>query len=107
MVTFSCFRMATFRPATRKYAIFHALRFRLMFVISLPVAKQKFVKITICLKCRVFVFYFRHAKMLLDIFTNFQAPPHAAYFFILCYGLSQTGSMLSFVCSRSDCQLTI
>jgi len=36
MVTFSCFRMATFRPATRKYATFHALRFRLLFVVSLP-----------------------------------------------------------------------
>jgi len=32
MMTFSCFRMATFRPATRKYATFHALRFRLLFV---------------------------------------------------------------------------
>ena len=32
MMTFSCFRMATFRPATRKYATFHALRFRLPFV---------------------------------------------------------------------------
>jgi len=36
MVTFSCFRMATFCPATRKYATFHALRFRLLFVVSLP-----------------------------------------------------------------------
>ena len=36
MVTFSCFRMATFRPATRKYATFHALRFRLLFVVYLP-----------------------------------------------------------------------
>jgi len=36
MVTFSCFRIATFRPATRKYAIFHALRFRLLFVVFLP-----------------------------------------------------------------------
>jgi len=36
MMTFSCFRMATFRPATRKYATFHALRFRLLFVVSLP-----------------------------------------------------------------------
>jgi len=35
MVTFSCFRMATFRPTTRKYATFHALRFRLLFVVSL------------------------------------------------------------------------
>ena len=35
-VTFSCFRMATFRPATRKYATSHALRFRLLFVLSLP-----------------------------------------------------------------------
>ena len=35
MATFSCFRMAT-SPATRKYAIFHALRFRLLFVVSLP-----------------------------------------------------------------------
>jgi len=34
MVT--CFRMATFRHATRKYATFHALRFRLLFVVSLP-----------------------------------------------------------------------
>ena len=31
IVTFSCFR-----PATRKYATFHALRFRLLFVVSLP-----------------------------------------------------------------------
>jgi len=30
------FRLATFRPATRKYATFHALRFRLLFVVSLP-----------------------------------------------------------------------
>ena len=36
MVTFSCFRMATFRLATRKYATFRALRFRLLFVVSLP-----------------------------------------------------------------------
>jgi len=36
MVTFSCFRMATFRPATRNYATFHELRFRLLFVVSLP-----------------------------------------------------------------------
>jgi len=36
MVTFSCFRMAIFRPATRKYATFYALRFRLLFVVSLP-----------------------------------------------------------------------
>jgi len=36
MMTCSCFRMATFRPATRKYATFHALRFRLLFVVSLP-----------------------------------------------------------------------
>jgi len=36
LVTFSCFRMATFRPATRKYATFHALRFRLLFVVFLP-----------------------------------------------------------------------
>ena len=33
---FSCFRMATFHPATRKYATFHAYRFRLLFVVSLP-----------------------------------------------------------------------
>jgi len=33
---FLCFRMATFRPATRKYGTFHVLRFRLLFVISLP-----------------------------------------------------------------------
>jgi len=26
----------TFRPATRKYATFHAVRFRLLFVVSLP-----------------------------------------------------------------------
>ena len=32
-VTFSCFRMATFRPATQKYATFHALRSRLLFVV--------------------------------------------------------------------------
>ena len=36
MLTFSCFRMATFRPATRKHATFHALRFRLLFIVSLP-----------------------------------------------------------------------
>jgi len=36
MVTFSRFRMATFRQATRKYATFHTLRFRLLFVVSLP-----------------------------------------------------------------------
>jgi len=36
MVTFSCFRMATFRPATQKCATFHALRFRLLFVVPLP-----------------------------------------------------------------------
>jgi len=36
MVTFSCFRMATFRPATRKYDTFHASPFRLLFVLSLP-----------------------------------------------------------------------
>ena len=35
-MTFSCFRMATFRPATRKYATFHALRVRLLIVVSLP-----------------------------------------------------------------------
>ena len=29
-------RMATFRPATRKYATFHALRVCLLFVVSLP-----------------------------------------------------------------------
>jgi len=36
MMTFSCFRMVTVCPATRKYATFHALRFRLLFVVSLP-----------------------------------------------------------------------
>jgi len=36
MVTFSCFRMATFRPATRKYDTFHASPFRLLFVVYLP-----------------------------------------------------------------------
>ena len=36
MVTFSCFRMATFRPATRKYDTFHVSPFRLLFVVSLP-----------------------------------------------------------------------
>ena len=36
MMTFSCFRMVIFRPATRKYATLHALRFRLLFVVSLP-----------------------------------------------------------------------
>jgi len=36
MVSFSCFRITTFRPATRKYATFHALRFRLLFVVYLP-----------------------------------------------------------------------
>jgi len=42
---FLCFRMATFRPATRKYATFHALRFRLLFVVSLPgVAKGRHAK---------------------------------------------------------------
>ena len=33
---FSCFRMATFRPATRKFDTFHASPFRLLFVVSLP-----------------------------------------------------------------------
>jgi len=33
---FFVLRLATFRPATRKYATFHALRFRLLFVVSLP-----------------------------------------------------------------------
>jgi len=36
MLTYSYFRMASFRPATRKYATFHALRSRLLFVVSLP-----------------------------------------------------------------------
>jgi len=36
MMTFSCFRMTTFHPATRKYATSYALRFRLLFVVSLP-----------------------------------------------------------------------
>jgi len=36
IVTFSCFGMATFRPATRKYNTFHASPFRLLFVVSLP-----------------------------------------------------------------------
>ena len=36
IVTFSCFRMATFRPATRKYDTFHASPFRVLFVVSLP-----------------------------------------------------------------------
>jgi len=36
MVTFSCFRMATFRPVTRKYNTFHASPFRLLFVVYLP-----------------------------------------------------------------------
>jgi len=35
LVTFSCFRMATFRPATRKYDTFHASPFRLLLVVSL------------------------------------------------------------------------
>ena len=35
MVTFSCFRMAIFRPTTRKYDIFHASPFRLLFVVDL------------------------------------------------------------------------
>jgi len=35
MVTFSCFRMATFRTASRKYDTFHASPFRLLFVVSL------------------------------------------------------------------------
>jgi len=33
---FSSFRMATFHPATGKYAPLDALRFRLLFVLSLP-----------------------------------------------------------------------
>ena len=33
---FSCFRMATFRLATRKYDTFHVSPFRLLFVVSLP-----------------------------------------------------------------------
>ena len=36
IVTFSCFRMATYRPATRKYDTFHASPVRLLFVVSLP-----------------------------------------------------------------------
>ena len=36
MVNFSCFRMATFQPATRKYDCFHASSFRLLCVVSLP-----------------------------------------------------------------------
>ena len=36
MVSFSCFRMATLRPATRKYDISHASPFRLLFLVSLP-----------------------------------------------------------------------
>ena len=36
MVTFSCFRMATFRSATRMCDTFHASHFRLLFVVSLP-----------------------------------------------------------------------
>ena len=36
MVTFTCFRMATFRPATRKYETSHVSPFRLPFVVSLP-----------------------------------------------------------------------
>jgi len=36
MVTISCFRMAAFRPATRKYDTFHVPPFRLLFVVSLP-----------------------------------------------------------------------
>jgi len=35
-VTFSSFRMATFRPAIRKYDTFHASPFRLLFFVSLP-----------------------------------------------------------------------
>ena len=33
---FGGFPLTTFRPATRKYATFHELRFRLLFVVSLP-----------------------------------------------------------------------
>ena len=33
---FGGFPLSTFRPATRKYATIHALRFRLLFVVSLP-----------------------------------------------------------------------
>ena len=40
---FRVFRMATFRPATRKYATFHALRLRLLFVVSLPDTKHLLV----------------------------------------------------------------
>jgi len=36
MVTFSCFRMATFRPATRTYDTFYASPFPRLFVVSLP-----------------------------------------------------------------------
>jgi len=36
IVTFSCFRVTTFRPATRKNDTFHASPFRLLFVVSLP-----------------------------------------------------------------------
>jgi len=36
MMTCSCFRIATFRPTTRKYATFYALRFRILFVVYLP-----------------------------------------------------------------------
>jgi len=32
----ACFRMAIFRPATRKYDTFHASPFRLLLVVSLP-----------------------------------------------------------------------
>ena len=46
----------------------------------------------------------------MDSSKNVQAPPQAAYFLWYCdkvYIVSQTGSMLSSVFSRSDCQLTI
>jgi len=36
MVTFSCFRVTTFRPAKRKNDTFHVSPFRILFVVSLP-----------------------------------------------------------------------
>ena len=45
MVVLSCFRMATFCPATRTYDTGHASPFRLLFVVSLPdVAKGRHAK---------------------------------------------------------------
>ena len=76
MVSFSCFRMATFRPATRKYATFYALRFRhclsFLCLAGRKVAMRKAAKIAFSPRKHSYTTWYKSATIPseYDYFTN-------------------------------------